>query len=553
MINKSKLPFWLAIIGGTLLAPGVLSPAGRAAVITQTESLSEDTVWTADNTYLLEGRIFVEPGVSLRIEAGTVIKGKPGQQENASVLVVSPGARIFAEGTAAAPIIFTAAEDDLSDPYDLGPSDRGKWGGLILLGRARLNSPAASGMPITDNIEGIPVTDARGRFGGDDDEDSSGVLRYVSIRHGGTKIADNNEINGLTLGGVGRGTRIEYVEVFANLDDGIEFFGGTAEVKHAVVAYCGDDSYDYDQGYRGKGQFWFSIASDGDRGGEHDGDVDNFDSQPLSRPTIYNATYIGNGVQDGGQDALKLRENAGGLYANSIFTEFEDKALDISEDETEQMEERVASGDLEILGSLFWGFGSNKTHASTAPAQVFFTDEGRGNQYYEEDPQLLRRINREGSLEEGEQTDPRPREGSPALESRTAEPEDGFFHDVSFVGAFGEENWASGWTILSENGLLSNAGGGEPNYPLAGNNQAIPVVLSVSVVANGIEVSFMTVEGVAYQVQVSPDLVNWIDYSEPVAGNGGVVRVIFNLEELALVAPSARVAGFARVVSSRNP
>lgn len=544
--NKSKLHFFSnLLIGGTLLASSALLSPGHAAEIAVTESLSEDATWEEGNTYVLDGRIFVLPGRKLTIEAGTVIKGKPGEQENASVLVVSPGAQIFAEGTAEKPIIFTAAEDNLSNPYDLGPADRGRWGGLIILGRARLNSPAASGSPITDNIEGLPATDERGRFGGDDDEDNSGVLRYVSIRHGGTKIADDNEINGLTLGGVGRGTRIEYVEVFANLDDGIEFFGGTAEVKHAVVAYCGDDSYDYDQGYRGKGQFWFSIASDGDRGGEHDGDVDNLDALPLSRPTIYNATYIGNGGE-GGQDALKLRENAGGKYANSIFTEFEDKALDISDNAEENMAARIAAGDLEIWNSLFWGFGSDKENASTDTAQVFFTEASYRNRYGV-DPQL-RRINRSGSLEEAEQTDPRPMEGSPALEEGLEEPGDGFFHDVDFVGAFGAVNWASGWTVISQNGLLSNAGAGTPNYPLAGSKA---VVLSVALNTDGdIEMSFMTVAGGAYQIQISTNLLaDWSNYGDLIAGDGGIAKITINLEELAQISPEARVAGFARVIS----
>lgn len=544
--NKPKLHFYSnLLISGILLASSALLSPGRAAEIPVTESLSEDTTWEEGNTYVLDGRIFVSPGAKLTIEAGTVIKGKPGEQEGASVLVVSPGAQIFAEGTAAKPIIFTAEEDDLENPFDLGPGDWGKWGGLIILGRASLNSPADSGSPITDNIEGLPATDERGRFGGDDDEDNSGVLRYVSIRHGGTKIADNNEINGLTLGGVGRGTQIEYVEVFANLDDGIEFFGGTVEVKHAVVAYCGDDSYDYDQGYRGKGQFWFSIAEDGDRGGEHDGDVDNFDALPLSRPTIYNATYIGNGGE-GGQDALKLRENAGGHYANSIFTEFEDKALDISDDAEENMAARIAAGDLEIRNSLFWGFGSDKENASTDVAQVFFTDASYGNRYGV-DPQL-RRVNRVGSLEEVEQTDPRPMEGSPALEGGLAEPADGFFHDVDFVGAFGAVNWASGWTVISQNGLLSNAGQGTPNYPLAGSEA---VVLSIAENADGnIEVSFMTVAGGVYQVQVSTNLLaDWSNYGDPITSDGDVAKITFNQEELAQISPEAHVAGFARVIS----
>ncbi|MEZ4799223.1 MAG: hypothetical protein R2809_05460 [Flavobacteriales bacterium] len=148
------------------------------------------------------------------------------------------------------------------------------------MGSATLNST-----PGETQIEGIPETEPRGIYGGSNDTDDSGILRYVSIRHGGTDIGAGNEINGLTLGGVGSGTVIEHIEVFANADDGMEFFGGTARVKWATVAFCGDDSFDYDEGWRGYGQFWFTVQdpadlSGGDRGGEHDGGTDPEDGMP---------------------------------------------------------------------------------------------------------------------------------------------------------------------------------------------------------------------------------------------------------------------------------
>ena len=146
------------------------------------------------------------------------------------------GGKIYAQGTAEKPIIFTALSDDLSDATDLGQADKGLWGGLIVLGKSTLNSPSANAVDgvITDNIEGIPVTEPRGQFGGSDEGDDSGVIRYVSIRHGGSVIGADNKINGLTLGAVGPGTTIEYVEVFANKDDGIEFFGGTVNTRYMV-------------------------------------------------------------------------------------------------------------------------------------------------------------------------------------------------------------------------------------------------------------------------------------------------------------------------------
>ncbi len=206
-------------------------PAAAQTVVQVTEAIGQDAVWTPDNTYVLNGFVFVEDGVSLTIEPGTVVRGKPGQGENASALIVAQGGRIFAEGTRENPIIFTAEADDVSDPFDLPLDTRGLWGGVILLGKAVINTSTGVGA-----IEGIPTTEPRGAYGGSDDSDDSGVFRYVSIRYGGTDIGAGNEINGLTMGAVGSGTVVEYVEVYNNQDDGFEWFGGTVNSRYLVSA-----------------------------------------------------------------------------------------------------------------------------------------------------------------------------------------------------------------------------------------------------------------------------------------------------------------------------
>ncbi|GIR12985.1 MAG: hypothetical protein CM15mP23_15600 [Cryomorphaceae bacterium] len=140
------------------------------------------------------------------------------------------------------------------------------------------------------SIEGIPTNVPFGQYGGNNDADNSGVITYVSIRHGGTEIGAGNEINGFTLGGVGSGTTINNVEVIANADDGIEFFGGTVSIQNAMVAGVGDDSYDYDEGWRGQlNSNWVAVASsdDGDRGGEHDGGTDPGDSSTICNTNYY--------------------------------------------------------------------------------------------------------------------------------------------------------------------------------------------------------------------------------------------------------------------------
>ncbi|MFZ5939703.1 MAG: hypothetical protein ACOYXB_03935, partial [Bacteroidota bacterium] len=181
--------------------------------------------WTNDKSYILDGLVFVNDGQTLTIQAGTVVRGKTGQGINSSALIVARGGRIIAQGASDQPIIFTAEGDDLkgSIPYDA----RGLWGGLILLGNATLNTSSGEAF-----IEGIPISEPRGIYGGSYDDDNSGILSYVSIRHGGTNIGEGNEINGLTLGGVGRKTIIDHVEVIANADDGIEFFGGTVNTRN---------------------------------------------------------------------------------------------------------------------------------------------------------------------------------------------------------------------------------------------------------------------------------------------------------------------------------
>ena len=215
------------------------------AMISGTVNFSKDTI------YVLNGLVFVASNETLNIEAGTVIKGKPGAGASASALVVAKGGTINANGTAADPIIMTYESDNGTPQLS---NVKGQWGGLIILGNAGLNSS-----PGSTQIEGIPTNEPRGIYGGSNDSDNSGIIRYVSIRHGGTDIGAGNEINGLTLGGVGSGTTIEYIEVVANKDDGVEFFGGTANTKYLITAYCGDDSFDYDEGFRGKGQFWVTV------------------------------------------------------------------------------------------------------------------------------------------------------------------------------------------------------------------------------------------------------------------------------------------------------
>mgnify|MGYP006075861671 FL=1 len=311
--------------------------------LTVTDNVGSGNIyWTSDITYHLNGGVFVEAGTTLHVEAGTVIKGMPGQGESAAFLCVARGGKIMAEGTATDPIIFTFEADPLDGSIPI--TTRGQWGGLLVLGNATLNST-----PGISAIEGVPTSENRGRYGGTNDSDNSGIIKYVSIRHGGIEIGAGNEINGLTLAGVGDETNVSFIEVIANTDDGIEFFGGTVSVQHAFVSACGDDSFDYDEGWRGQlNSNWVSVSSsdDGDRGGEHDGGTDPETAQPYATPVIDSAIFIGRGIE-AGKRALTFRDNAGGHYSNSIFYNFS-KGVDIEDlaGEGEDSYSRLLNGDL---------------------------------------------------------------------------------------------------------------------------------------------------------------------------------------------------------------
>jgi len=413
--------------------------------------------WTGNNTYLLDGFVFVEEGAVLNIEAGTVIKGKatPTTGDNASALIISRGAQIFADGTKDNPIIFTAESDDIANPNDLTSADRGLWGGLIILGRADINTTSGVGQ-----VEGIPTTEPRAAYGGGDtpdDAESSGVLRYVSIRHGGAELSPGDEINGLTLGAVGSGTTVEYVEIYSNLDDAVEWFGGTVNTKYLVSAFCGDDGFDFDEGWRGKNQFWFVLQGEDFAGrmAEQDGGTSPEDGLPYAIPQIYNATYIGSGItafpQGDGSEALIFRDNAGGKYYNSIITEYNGGGggAGITVEDLESGEDsraRLEGGDLVLSNNIWWNFGDGNDVANIAPQDFVRTHfEANNNQII--DPQI-NSISRTGDGN----LDPRPDPSGPAGSGAVA-PTDPFFTTTSYYGAFDPDGllWIGGWTALSHN------------------------------------------------------------------------------------------------------
>ncbi len=447
-----------------LLFSAVLVPSLFAQTVTVTDAdLAEDTDyhWTSDNTYVLDEMVFVKPGSRLYIEAGTVIQGELGNGNDATGLVVTRGAQIFAEGTPNNPIIFTSVEDDGS----LTAADRGLWGGVILLGAASTNNPSEK---LIEGVNEIASNDAYAAYGGTDDMDNSGVMRYVSIRHTGINVGDEagNEIQGLTMGGVGSGTTLEFIESFASDDDGFEWFGGTVNSKYLVAAFNTDDGFDWDEGYRGKGQFWFAIQDESDDEGfgramELDGAGGDENTTPFGGGWVVNATILGAGETlsgasnpgDGSQLVL-IRDNSGGKFYNNIFAQ--QHALGITVEDVDGESEfdsrvRLESGDLVMENNLWYNFGAGNSVSEFSDqsfVQNYLSDSENGNRV---EAIGFRGISRttDGGL------DPRPASGSAAWNG-AMDVADDFFDNVSYIGAFGEKNWLIGWTAIEAMGYVSD-------------------------------------------------------------------------------------------------
>lgn len=293
---------------------------GEEVDYTLSGQISEDKTLT-DAIWELQGRVSVTEGATLTIEPGTIIKALPGTGANASTIIIARGAKIMAEGTADKPIIMTSVADNIELSQKFGTnltiSDRALWGGLLILGNAR---GSFSGDSPENQIEGIPADDANSLYGGTDDEDNSGVLSYISIRHGGALIGDGNEINGLTLGGVGSGTSISNVEVVGNLDDGIEFFGGTVNVTNALIYGVGDDGLDIDQAY--SGSITNSAVIDG-LDSDHGLEIDGGEGSYQAGFTMDGITLIGKlDAETGKASYADLRDNAQGKISNVYATGF---------------------------------------------------------------------------------------------------------------------------------------------------------------------------------------------------------------------------------------
>lgn len=308
--------------------------------------ITVSTTWTPDNVYNLVDQIFVMPGATLTVEAGTRIASTPTADGSGS-LAVARGGKIMILGTQDNPVVMTSSADD-----GTWRESANEWGNLTIMGNGLISASHFDGEPVVVNdrpntkipdglnekqMEGLVASapgDTKVLYGGDNDDDDSGTIQYLSIRYGGRVVGLGNELNGLSLGAIGRATDIQFVEIMNNVDDGIEIWGGAVNLKYVSIWNVGDDSFDVDQGWRGKAQFvvivqGYSLDADqgsgvGDNAFETDGAEDS-DAQPVTTATIYNATVIGQPFD--GDGGTVWRDGARIQYRNSIFMDLGDKLV----------------------------------------------------------------------------------------------------------------------------------------------------------------------------------------------------------------------------------
>ena len=414
LVASAGAPVSTQVVGPPVNVPGISKPVRVVrGVFTRDLTLTSDTFW------VLRGAVFVREPARLIIQPGTTVIGETATR---GTLVIDRGAQIIAEGTRDAPIVFTSDQP-------VGERGRGDWGGLIINGRAPVNLPGGVGIGEGDT----------GVYGGTEPDDNSGILRYVRVEFAGIEFSPDNELNGIAFQGVGRGTVVEDIQVHYNKDDGIEMFGGTVDIKRAVLTGIGDDSIDWTFGWTGRMQFAIAQqrGDDADRGIEADNNATSNDLLPRSAPTIFNLTLIGDPATDLGTestDGIRFREGTAATLRNAIVIGFKTAGVDVRNTSTLA---QVTGGTLRMTHAIVAG---NRANFAGGAATLLAAAGGTVAQV---DPQLVSPFDRAAPVF-------RPLPGSPAVTLEPAiPPNDGFFEVALFRGALSdnpEEDWTLGWT-----------------------------------------------------------------------------------------------------------
>ncbi|WP_445666180.1 IPT/TIG domain-containing protein [Fodinibius sp. AD559] len=400
---------------------------GNKTLITGDVTWSNDTTVTGPHFVLPGATLTVEPDVTVQFEyhdnnaddVGTIIT-IPGDQSNYTN--ERPSGRLVADGEADAPIVFTSTRKEVAS-----------WGGIILAGEASNNVPGGQG-EIEGLSEGV-------QFGADidggqsfKDDDDSGVLSYVQINYSGYSIAAGSELQALTTYSVGSGTQIDHISIFRSVDDGIEPFGGTHDIKYLVIVDAQDDTFDGDQGWTGRGQFWLGITTDGtpsNRGWENDGCADTGDCDGGNGPTepkVYNATMWGNNNANGETIyGTMFREGLTGAYKNNIIANYGNSVVPIYV-ETDGTENNIGN-------SLTFGGNFSYNNASNDYSGLPYTQQDVGLTVVNDSP-FTDAANFDFSLVEG---------SAPAT-GGVSVPNESFYTQVDFSGAVGVKGSEHDWT-----------------------------------------------------------------------------------------------------------
>lgn len=383
-------------------------------------AITNDLFLPAGKKYIVAGRVAVEAGGSLTIAPGVTVEGS-SDTSLANFILVKADGQIHAEGTPDLPITFTGPE-----PIP------GSWAGIVIAGRSQCN---ASAEPLGCQFEADTTGDVF--FGGDQVDDSSGALRYVRILWAGQRINPDEELNSLTLLGVGAGTVLEHVQVDGGLDDGFEMFGGTVDGRYLVCSNMGDDCFDFDDGYQGRIQFalgWQGENPDAgtdSNGIESDNDSGNNNLEPRTAPTVANMTLVGGPV---GNEGMRVRRGSGGIYSNIVVTGYQDRCVNLDDSGTFALASGTAQGALLSMDHAFvgqCGAGAFQDDGADPYAVSAWYGAGAGNG--QGDPML------QGFL---------PEAGSPVVDGGQVNG-DAFFRPTRYRGAFAgpRDNWTRGWTV----------------------------------------------------------------------------------------------------------
>jgi hypothetical protein len=305
---------------------GEVTPVNVPTSTTLSGNIISTTTLTSDKEWTLKGYVYVTDGAKLIIQPGTIIKSDISEK---GALCIERGAQIIAEGTAAKPIIFTSGRP-------AGERTPGDWGGIVILGRAKTNRTSEP------TIEG-----GIGRaYGGTNDLDNSGILKYVRIEYAGIAAMPNSEINALTLGGVGSETIIENVQTIYANDDAFEFFGGTVSPKNLYAYGTADDDFDFDFGYTGtitngvaKRDPQFVDNGDAGNGVECDNDGTGSTATPFTHPKLYNMILIGPNTSTALSNhnlGLRFRRGTQFTMKNSVIWGWMKGGLSLESNETAQ-------------------------------------------------------------------------------------------------------------------------------------------------------------------------------------------------------------------------